>query len=143
MTKTEAVSTVTRANNRLKPVATRESDMGTKDVTMQQFLDSSLRNFRYEKSPCASEYRLFHCTPDGGLRFALYFPNNYKKTDDGPYTLSVFLNCVSVLTKVITIGSTIEGRVVKHYVLESSQPEIKDLAKKICEILDQNQLSLA
>ena len=117
--------------------------MGTNDVTMQQFLDSNLRNFRYENCPCASEHRLFHCTPDGGLRFALYFPNNYKKTDDGPYTLSVFLNCVSVPARSVTIGARIEGRKVYHYALEDTPSEMKDLAKKVCEILDQNQLSLA
>jgi len=124
-------------------IATRESDMGKNDVTRQQFLDSSLQDFRYEKSPCASKYRLFHCAPGGSLRFALYFANNYKKIDDGPYTLSVFLNCVSVLTQDITIGASMEGRTVSHYVLEDTQPEMKDLAEKVCQILDRHQSSLA
>lgn len=111
-------------------------------VTHIEFLNAELPNFRYETRLSPDECRLFHCAPDGSCRFALYFPDIYKSTQNDPYTLDIFLSCVLDVPQKITVGVELKGRGSSHYVLESTQCAVRALAEKICQVLNCHQPSL-
>ncbi|MGZ4979343.1 MAG: hypothetical protein ACXV8O_19575, partial [Methylobacter sp.] len=71
-------------------------------VSISDFLNSEIKDYRYKKSGSPNEFCLFHCKPNGTNRFSLYF-GAYSKTDDEPFTLAVTLNNVDIETNPITI----------------------------------------
>ena len=109
------------------------------EVTREVFINSDLNCFRYENSKKLQELRLFHCAPDGSHRFALYFPNYYKRLEGEPYTLDIHLSCVSNVPQKITIYAEQKEKSFVHYVPTENKPNDVSLAEKICQVLNFHQ----
>lgn len=104
-----------------------------------EFLNSSLSNFRYESGQLINEYRLFHCLPDGSNRFSLYF-GPYQKKDDTPFLLRVHLSNVDVSPEEIMVQATFSGRTVTHSAINSANTDEQRVAEKICQILNYHKI---
>lgn len=63
-------------------------------VTEKDFLASNLEHFRHGINANPGECQLFHCRPDGTVRFSLFF-GPYQKTRNEPHVLGVEIDNVN------------------------------------------------
>lgn len=103
----------------------------------QQFLDADPSNFRYEPSGTPNELRLFHCTPEGDVRFALYF-GPYQQTDNGPFRLRVVISNIAEAPSEVTVHAEFRGRTVLHLPKDGLSSQELAIASKVCQVLDRH-----